>query len=337
MPQDVHTYFQNKARENDALFQVEIDVTNQCNANCPFCFQGDHRTCADGELSLQQMIQLLDELREMGTFYIGFSGGEPFARKDFLEILREAKKRHFRVSLITNAMLLTKEKIDALADMNIDHINVSFHSVVLETYLKCFGIQEKNCYYKALENIQYMLQKNLSVGIAITVTKYNVEDIPATTKFFTDLGVKERDFGYNLLAKGRREINDLVPSKEQIAKNNAILTKSVDPQREESLICTAGTISCSIDAYGNVYPCTFFNTPAGNIHETPFQNIWKQSHLFKLIRSFQDSMFEKCSSCEIKKYCHICLVSNMNETGNVFKPSDIYCISRKARYGSCAQ
>ena len=335
MSQDVYSYFKRRAFESHSLFSVEIDVTSKCNANCPFCFQGNHNNANPDELSLTRMIGLLDELRELGTYYIGFSGGEPFARDDFIEILAAAKQRGFRISLITNAMLLTKEQIDRMKEMNVDHVSVSFHSIVPETYLKCFGIKDESCYYTALENIRYMVSKGFSLGIALTVTNLNIEDIPATAKFFSELGIPDHSIGFNLLLKGKREINKLMPTEKQFHTFSDLLSRKFDLEAEESLLCAAGTISCSIDPCGNVYPCTFFNTPAGNVNTQSLQEIWNCSHFLTILRSFKDSMFEKCERCETKKQCQVCLASNMNETGNVFEPSEAFCISRKARLISC--
>lgn len=88
---ELYNYMQNKAKKTNELFQVEIDVTSRCNACCPFCFQGEH-LAQDDELSFDSMIVLLDKLREMGTYYIGFSGGEPFIREDLNHKLRPTKR-----------------------------------------------------------------------------------------------------------------------------------------------------------------------------------------------------------------------------------------------------
>lgn len=328
--QEMYTYFQNKAMECNALFQIEIDVTSRCNADCPFCFQGKHNEDDRKEMSLQMIINLLDNLRELGTYYIGFSGGEPFARPDFLEILNIAKNRGFSISIITNAMLLTKEKIDELERIGIDRITVSFHSINKENYLKSFGITNPNLYDVALENIQYMIKKNISLGIAMTVTKFNINDIKDTSEYFYSLGLSKNDINYNLLLLGKREINDLFPEKKDIDNNGEYLSNKLEADKKR-LLCSAGTISCSIDPYGNVYPCTFFNSSAGNLYEQTIKEIWENSHLMQIIRGFREEMFTKCHKCSGKGKCNFCMATNLNETGNLFEPSDRFCESRKAR------
>ena len=329
--QQIFSYFQNKAIDHNSLFQVEIDVTSKCNANCPFCFQGDHNKVKP-EMSLATVCSLLDGLRDLGTYYIGFSGGEPFARADFIDILREAKKRAFRVSLITNGMLLNHNMIDQLAVLNIDRITVSFHSIESSEYMRCFGISNKNLYLVALDNIKYMIEKDIPLGIAITVTKHNINSLRATTNFFVKLGIPQECINYNLLLTGEREIESLRHCNDDIEANQEFLSRKVHFEKDRTrLLCGAGIISCSIDAEGNVYPCTFFNTPAGSLYRQTIQEIWTSSHYLKIIRSLKEEMFTKCMSCAIKGKCEFCMASNLNETGNIFEAPESFCTSRKAR------
>lgn len=327
--ENVIDYFQHRALENNSLFQVEIDVTSNCNAKCPFCFQGDHST-SDKTLSFEQIINLLDELRVMGTYYIGFSGGEPFLRDDFLDIIRAAKKRGFKVSIITNGMLLNNEIIDELSKLFIDRITISFHSMKEENYMWHFGMNSSKLFYHSIENIKYIIHKKMSLGIAVTVTKYNISELDEMEKFFTNLGLKETDLSYNLLLTGKNKINDYRPSADQIKNKSKLMNKNRF-NGKFSLLCIAGKISCTINHDGGVHPCVFFDYPVGNIKEHSLIHIWQTSHYFKILRSINETMFTKCQACEILHSCNLCLATNINETGNVFIPSQDFCLSRKSR------
>lgn len=331
---DLYDYFQKKALEKNSLFQVEIDVTSLCNAKCPFCFQGGCHNKNSEELNYNEIICLLDELRNLGTYYLGFSGGEPFTRKDFLNILGESKKRGFRVSFITNAMLLNKNIIDELEKIGVDRVTVSFHSVNKDIYKFLFGINEDYLYYKAVDNIKYLSTKKLSLGLAVTVTKYNIDDLDKIEDFATSVGMSKKDINYNLLLKGNSEIASLMPSELQIKKNNQFFyykDSLLNKTNGKGLICIAGKSSCSINSIGDVFPCTFFNNSVGNVKKNSLKTIWEESHILKIFRSIRDEHFKKCQACSTKDKCTICMASNINETGDIFTPSDDYCTSRKAK------
>ena len=71
---------------------------------------------------LEEYKRLLDELHDMGTFWLLFSGGEPFARKDFLDIYTYAKNKGFLITIFTNGTVLTPAMADHLAEYP-DHIS----------------------------------------------------------------------------------------------------------------------------------------------------------------------------------------------------------------------
>ena len=67
--------------------------------------------------------------------------------------------------------------------------------------------------------------------------------------------------------------------------------------------CGAGRQSCSIDPEGNVLPCLLMREPvAGNLRDTPFEEIWDKSDLFTRFRQVRDSD-PACRSCEYKYVC----------------------------------
>lgn len=75
----------------------------------------------------------------------------------------------------------------------------------------------------------------------------------------------------------------------------------------------------------------FFNTSVGNIRYQNIKNIWNNSHFLKIIRNFTDANYVKCIGCDNNKSCQNCMVNNLNETGNIFIPSDEHCKSRKEK------
>ena len=302
---DVYKRFKLLALKNNIPFQVEIDITNKCNANCPFCFQGDK--IDKEEMSYDLICKLLDELKQLGTYYIGFSGGEPFCRNDFLDILKYAKKLGFRISIITNAQMLTKEIIDSLENICIDRVTVSFHSLRLGNYLYHFGISNEKYYQLALENFEYLSTKKISIGAAITLTSKNIMEVPELKEYFLSKGLSERDINYNNLLTGKREVNYLRPNDNEITNMNPYFNDS-SKGRNSDLICAAGRISCTITPNGLVYPCTFFNSPMGDLKCNSLKEIWTKSHLASILRNVKLEHFTKCTKCDIRSRCNMCLV-----------------------------
>ena len=98
---------------------VSIEMTRRCPLDCLHCYNnlpmGDQEARL-AEMTLAEHVALLDELVAAGSMWILYSGGEIFARKDFLEIYTQAKKRGFLITLFTNGILINERIADYLAE-----------------------------------------------------------------------------------------------------------------------------------------------------------------------------------------------------------------------------
>jgi radical SAM protein with 4Fe4S-binding SPASM domain len=107
---------------------VDIELTNRCNLRCPMCWFHGERGRDDqyggAELSTQEVLRLIEQLSRYGTkLYLG--GGEPFIRKDFLQILRHIKGHALPVVFATNGTSLDAQTTRELVDLQIDRVNFS--------------------------------------------------------------------------------------------------------------------------------------------------------------------------------------------------------------------
>jgi MoaA/NifB/PqqE/SkfB family radical SAM enzyme len=102
---DLH---QRQAGERVPL-QVSIEVTRRCPLECLHCYNnlpmGDMEA-KQRELTKEEHFRVLDQSVEMGSFWLLYTGGEIFARKDFLEIYAYAKKKGFLITLFTNSTII---------------------------------------------------------------------------------------------------------------------------------------------------------------------------------------------------------------------------------------
>src|SRR6266571_8109774 len=92
------------------------EVTHRCPLQCPYCSNPLELDRASGELTTEEWKRVLSELAEIGVLQIHFSGGEPTARKDLVELVRHASEVGLYTNLITSAVLLTRDRLSELAD-----------------------------------------------------------------------------------------------------------------------------------------------------------------------------------------------------------------------------
>src|ERR1700694_4619237 len=73
-----------------------IEITNRCPLTCSHCYNNlpmNDLAARRAELTTEEHKRLLDELSDLGCLWLLYSGGEIFARRDFLEIYEYAKRK----------------------------------------------------------------------------------------------------------------------------------------------------------------------------------------------------------------------------------------------------
>src|SRR5262249_45367393 len=111
--------FQNRWAAARIPLNGTIEVTRRCPLECLHCYNNlpmSDATARRRELTFDEHSRLLDELQDAGCLWLLYTGGEIFARRDFLDIYTCAKKKGFLITLFTNGTLITERIADYLAE-----------------------------------------------------------------------------------------------------------------------------------------------------------------------------------------------------------------------------
>jgi len=128
-----------------------LNVTDNCCFRCIMCDQWKRKT--GDELSTEKWMDILLQLKEIGIKNITLSGGEPFLRRDIIEIISYANKIGSEVGVITNGYLLDKEKIEAAIKAGLGSFSISVDAVS-EKFNNIRGIQ--GAYQKVLNSCKLL-------------------------------------------------------------------------------------------------------------------------------------------------------------------------------------
>lgn len=120
---------------------LSIETGYSCNALCGFCPQVTYRnhaaeTNTKTDLTTEEIKARIKQGAEEGYSSIGFSGGEPTIRKDFLELVEYCKAHNYQsISLTTNAFRLAyKSYTRKLIEAGVHYINISVHGATAKTH-----------------------------------------------------------------------------------------------------------------------------------------------------------------------------------------------------------
>src|SRR5713226_9256988 len=185
-----HTIHSHYAKRRVPL-EVSLEVTRRCPLECLHCYNnlsmGD-LAARNRELSRDEHFKLLDELAELGCLWLLYTGGEIFARRDFLEIYTHAKKKGFLVTLFTNGTLITEKIADFLVEWRPFSIEITLYGATRETYERL--TQVPGSYDRCMRGIRLLLQRNLPLKLKTVAVSINKHEITAMEEIAESLGVE---------------------------------------------------------------------------------------------------------------------------------------------------
>ena len=121
-----------RAAANLVPLQACLELTYRCNIRCEHCYI-PHRS-GEGELSTDEWKRVIEQVTEAGCLFLLISGGEPFLRRDALEIYLHAKRNGLLVTLFTNGTMITPRIAEVLAEYPPFAVEVSVYGATRETY-----------------------------------------------------------------------------------------------------------------------------------------------------------------------------------------------------------
>jgi len=193
-------YGLSKPLKLQAPFLVVWNYTDACNLHCKHCYQGAGKMSKD-ELSLNERLNIVDQLADNDVVAIAFSGGEALLRDDFWEVARYASNKGLYLSLATNGTLLTKDVVRRLTDVGVEYFEISLDSVDPLKHDAFRGVN--GAWERTVAGIQNVVaQEGAYSCIANTITNENYRELDALVAFSRKLGV-DRTLIFNFIPVGR--------------------------------------------------------------------------------------------------------------------------------------
>src|SRR5215467_13569315 len=108
---------------------VGMEITYICNLACPTCFRWTSKP-DEHELTTEEWKGVIRKLKAwLGTFNLTFTGGEPFLRKDLLDIFRFAADNGIVTGVVSNGSLIDKTLAKKIVDSGLDGLCLSLNSL----------------------------------------------------------------------------------------------------------------------------------------------------------------------------------------------------------------
>ncbi len=173
-----------KVRKKKIPIRTHFVPTWSCNLRCIHCYPYLRR---DRDLTFREAKRKLDELASAGCLFLGFSGGEPLVRKDFLSIARYAAAKSFAISLDTNGTLITPFIADEIRRMKFARVRVTLLGATPAAHEQITGV--KGSFQKSLNGVKLLKERGINLSIQITVMKENASGVGKIRDLARKMGV----------------------------------------------------------------------------------------------------------------------------------------------------
>jgi radical SAM protein with 4Fe4S-binding SPASM domain len=335
---DLH---QRQAGERVPL-QVSIEVTRRCPLECLHCYNNLPMGDMDAkrrELTKEEHFRVLDELVEMGCFWLLYTGGEIFARKDFLEIYTYAKQKGFLITLFTNGTIINEQIADYLKEWPPFAIEITLYGRTRETYEALTAVP--GSYDRCLRGIRLLKERGLPLKLKTVATSINKHEVMAMRRF------AEEELGVEFKMDG--QINPRIDcsqsplavrlTPEEVVALDMATTKTASEYRtlaERSLtetansaqvetvyVCGGGVNSFALNALGEIGICVISQQETFSIRTDGVKEVWEKSLL--QLRARKRTRVTKCAECRIKLLCGMCPANGEMENGDRESPVEFLC------------
>jgi radical SAM protein with 4Fe4S-binding SPASM domain len=268
-------------------------------------------------MTTAEIKSVLDQLADAGVFFLTFSGGEVFLRRDFFELLEYARRLMFNVKIKTNAVMIDEEDARRIRELGVDTIQISVYSHRPEVHDAITKLPHS--LERTVKAIRFLHDQGLKVTIANVLMTANSFDQSGVQELAEELGVQYTlDPTITPMMDGNTSVLSLrIPGDQlpEIFHNPALISNQEEfcappkPPTEEDLdsySCSAGHSFCYISPYGDVFPCVQFPLPTGNIRSQKFLDIWNFSPQLTEVRSIKAKDLSVCSTCSHVGSCTRC-------------------------------
>ena len=291
-----------------------LELTYRCPLHCAFCSNPTDWRGLGPELDTAAWINVLRQARSLGAVQLGLSGGEPLARTDLEPIVAEAHALGFYVNLITSGVGLTPQRIAALKEAGLDHIQLSFQDSgrELNDFLSSTRTFDLKCRAAAL-----IKAHGFPMVLNVVLHRLNIGHVEAILQMAERMGAEFVELA-NTQYYGWAWLNreQLLPSLDQVRRAELAAQRFrervggrmqiyfVVPDyyetRPKPCMNGLGSVFLAIAPDGVALPCHAARMLPGltfpNVQEHSIEEIWFQSGAFNRFRG-EAWMKEPCRSC----------------------------------------
>ena len=276
-------------------------VNERCNVKCRYCEYWRLPKYKD-EMTVEEWQKALLSIKDfVGRFSISFSGGEPFIKPGFLDLMMFCHQNGILAGVTTNGSALNRKNATKLVAARPWNLNISVDApfAELHDYLRGWP----GLFQKLSDGIKYVREERDQQGLTFpiiikpTVGRKNYRYLPDMVQWVKEIGATALNFQpmdrwtpetyeelwiepdeHDELQRVVDKMLELKRRGEPIVNSELLISLLVAHFREESappevMPCRVGLRDFFIRTNGDIEVC-FFYPAIGNIKEQSVRDIW---------------------------------------------------------------
>lgn len=326
---------------------VAWEVTRSCNLNCVHCRASSENGPYTGELDTRESKEILDQIARTGKPIIILTGGEPLLRRDIFDLAAHGNGLGLRMVMATNGTLVTPSITEKIKSSGIQRVSISIDGADSEAHDRFRKVE--GAFDASLKGISLLRDADIEFQINTTVTRHNVRQVAEILDRAVSMGATAHHI-FLLVPTGRAKdmidqeidpheyerllhwfyhMRDKTPlhlkatcaphyyrilRQEARAKGEKV---DFDTYGLDAVTrgCLGGVSFCFISHDGIVQPCGYLELPCGDLRESSFEAVWRNSEIFNRLRDFSGYR-GKCGRCEYRRVCGGCRARAFEATGD---------------------
>lgn len=338
------------------FLHLQWHVTARCQHRCQHCYMYDSDTYEKeikNELTYEQCIRIIDDFADTlarlpARGGIDFTGGDPLLRKDIFDLLAHTRRKGIRAGIMGNPDLIDREMAEKLRHFEIFRYQMSLDGMEdLHDSLRSRG-----SFKNVLRAAKLLKEAEIKVNIMNTLSRHNAHDLLPLMRRVARERIASFSFArLSAVGSGSQYRDDLLEplayreiylnyfKEAALLKRKGMKTEFIKKDHlwiplflEEGWLrelpasndginyggCALGGFGLIILADGTASACRRFTSPLGRMPEQTFTELF--FHSKELARMRDSSNYEKCSRCELNRFCRGCPAAAYGAHGNCFAP-----------------
>jgi len=306
------------------------EVTRACDLACVHCRASAISLREPDELTTEQGVDLLREVKRFGKPLMVFTGGDPLKRPDMEELIAEASHAGL-VSFLSpsGTPLLTHAALHRARKCGLRGVSISLdgsNEAIHDTFRRVRG-----SFHWSLEGAAAAVGLGLTLQINTTLTRHNLKDLPAIADLVGGLEARRWTL-FLLVPTGRAQESQQVAAEEceavfqwlaelaprapfrikttegphyrRVAMQNGLSTPSGDSPAPNRFVSgmNDGSGFVFISSRGDIHPSGFLPISAGNVKHASLGRVYREHPLFLALRN-PDLLKGRCGRCEFRGIC----------------------------------